>query len=514
MPNADKIFALRGMRDVTGGELMARRRIQSALEERLRLHAYAPVDLPILENTELYLRKSGEDIAARLYAFDYQSRRIALRPELTASILRAYVECQADAPLPLRLQYAGPVFRYEKPGQNRFRQFTLAGAETLGLSGALADAELLYLACSGLERLGITRYELVVGHTGALSRLLRSLGLREQLVNLLLRNMENLRKRGMEAVIDALRELYPDLAAAWQSADSAADREKSEGLVAVLRGMNDSEAHQAVADFLRSLNIRIDSNRDEDEIIDRLLGKIRERDQAPKLRRALDYMARLSQLTGPPAQVLPDARQLLAEFSVDAKALDELEATLDSLPQFGGVKGDIILDFGLNRGLHYYTGLIFEIHAITESGERVQLCGGGRYDKLVSALGGEAAPAAGFAWGIERIASLLPADPGDASQSAAAFIIPLDAADMETSLKLARDMRGQGIAVEICHDDRSLRRRLKHAARKGAPLVIIIGERERQMNEVMLRDMRRHEEERVPLAELVEAAQKRLAAPA
>ena len=165
MPTAEKITALRGMRDVFSAEYAQRRDIQAQLEGHLLRHAYVPVELPILENTELYLRKSGEDIASRLFEFDFKSRRIALRPELTASILRAYVEHLQDEPLPLRLQYAGPVFRYEKPQQNRFRQFTVAGAELLGAAGPLADAEILHLACSGLTALGIRNQRLVLGHS-------------------------------------------------------------------------------------------------------------------------------------------------------------------------------------------------------------------------------------------------------------------------------------------------------------------------------------------------------------
>ena len=136
MPSADKIAALRGMRDVFSSEYARRRAIQDGLERHLCLHSFVAIDLPILENTELYLRKSGEDIAARLYEFDFKSRRIALRPEVTASILRAYVEHLQDEPLPLRIQYSGPVFRYEKPQQHRYRQFTLTGAELLGASGS------------------------------------------------------------------------------------------------------------------------------------------------------------------------------------------------------------------------------------------------------------------------------------------------------------------------------------------------------------------------------------------
>ena len=115
MSSADKIHALRGMRDVFSADFARHRRVQAALESLLRAHAYVPIDLPIVENTELFLRKSGEDIAARLYEFNFRGRRIALRPEITASVLRAYVERLQDEPLPLRIQYSGPVFRYEKP---------------------------------------------------------------------------------------------------------------------------------------------------------------------------------------------------------------------------------------------------------------------------------------------------------------------------------------------------------------------------------------------------------------
>ena len=176
MSSADKISALRGMRDVFGAEFARQRQVQDRLERRLRLHGYKPIATPILENTELYLRKSGEDIAARLYEFDFRSRRIALRPEVTASVLRAYVEHWQDEPLPLRIQYSGPVFRYEKPQQNRYRQFTLSGAELLGASGPRADAEIIHLACSGLEHAGIRNYKLVIGHSAVLGGLSRGFG--------------------------------------------------------------------------------------------------------------------------------------------------------------------------------------------------------------------------------------------------------------------------------------------------------------------------------------------------
>ena len=503
MAAANRISALRGMRDVHSAEYAQNRRLINDLEQQLRLHGYRAIDPPLLENTELYLRKAGEDIAARLYEFDFKSRRLALRPEVTASVLRAYVEQLQDEPLPLRLRYSGPVFRYEKPQLRRYRQFTLCGAELLGGPADCADAELLQLACSGLERIGIREYKLVIGTTALLEGFLSSLGLRRQLHNFLLRNMENLRKRGTDYVAESLRAIYPDFAFAADARATPASQD-SQQLIKVLREMSDEEARGAISGFLHSLNIDIDANRAEGQVIDRLLHKIREDEQAPKLRRALDFMARLSEIVGAPDDALAAADALCQDYSVDAQSLAQLSASLRRLADCGVIAGDIQIDFGLSRGLHYYTGMIFEIHG-GGAGEAIQLCGGGRYDNLVSILGGEATPAAGFAWGIERIAGALGADAQTRCDDTVC-LIPVADDDYAACQRLAQDMRGHGIIAEVSLGARSLRRSLKAADRRGAALVIIIGEAERAQGSVTIRDMRQDSERQVDLAAVPAAA--------
>ena len=505
MTAAVKINALRGMRDVFSAEYAQRRQIQQRLERHLRLCGYVPIDLPILENTELYLRKAGEDISARLYDFDFKHRRVALRPEITASVARAYVERLQDEPLPLRIQYTGPVFRYEKPQQNRYRQFTMTGAELLGAAGAKADAELLYMACAGLERLGINDYKLVIGHTAALEGFLRQLGLRKQLLNHLLRNMENLRKRGLDHVIESLQSFVPEFDFDADDGETAAGAAEPSGqqLINVLRGMTDGEARQAITDFLHSLNIRIDTKRDEGEVIDRLLYKIREDEQGPKLRKALDFMARLGELVGSPAEALPRARALAEQYDLDWKAITALENTLDCLAERGQLRGELELDFGLNRGLHYYTGMMFEIHWLGVDGEAIQVCGGGRYDNLISMLGGsEPVPAAGFAYGLERVARLLDMGGLTSLNRPDVYLIPIAESDAATGFQIANALRERDIIVEASIDGRSLRRSLKHADRKGAALVIIVGEAERARQAAILREMGSHQEWTVAFDEL------------
>ncbi len=500
MASANKIHALRGLRDVFSKDYAKQRHIQEQLENHLRLYGYSPIDLPILENTELYLRKSGEDIASRLYEFTFKSRRIALRPEVTASILRAYVDQMQDEPLPLRLQYSGPVFRYEKPQQNRYRQFTMIGAEMLGGSGTIADAEILHLACAGLEKLDITRYKLIIGHTAILEDFLHKLGLRKQLLNFLLRNMENIRKRGMPYVIERLREIFPELEFdADNLQDAHQDDNKGHNLINVLREMSNEEAHEAITEFLHNLNIQIDTNRDEHDVIDRLLHKIREDEQGPKLRMALDYMQKLSELVGMPDEVLAQATELVNEYDVNPDALTEIKNLLDAFSWHGGIQGDIELDFGLNRGLNYYTGLMFEIHYPSDGEEDIQLCGGGRYDNLITVLGGNSPTSAlGFAYGIERIAYVLNDDdlimPVNHPH---VYVIPIAQEDFAYSFEIAQTLRASNHVVEVSVDNRNLKKSLKHADKRQAQLVIIVGEDERTSRQVVIRDMQNHNEQTV-----------------
>ena len=512
MASADKITVLRGMRDAFSAEVGRRRRAQHQLEGHLRLYNYLPVDLPILEHTELYLRKSGEDISARLFEFYFKNRRIALRPEMTASVVRAYSARLRDEPLPIRVQYSGPVFRYEKPQRNRYRQFTMTGAELLGAGGALADAELLHVACRGLERLGIRDYRLVIGHSGALEGFLRRLGLRRQLHNHLLRNMENLRKRGLPYVAESLKDLFPEFEIEPDTRRSQADDAASQPLIDALRQMTDADARGAIADFLQSLNIRIAANRDQSEVIDRLLHKIREDAQAPKLRVALDYMERLAALQGAPADVLPQWRALAAEHDLAGAAITNLEDTVARLADFGALTGEIELDLGMHRGLHYYTGLMFEIHAAEAQGEPLQLCGGGRYDNLFSLLGGgERVPAAGFAYGVERIARLRELDAA-ARDERAIHVLPIAEADIAPCLQIANALRECNLAVEVALEGKSLRRRLKTADRKGAAIVVIIGEAERARQKAIARVMSSGRELEVAFGDLPQRTEELLQA--
>src|SRR6266487_4115177 len=172
-----EIRPVRGTNDFVPPDEARLRRLADTLRGGFELYGYRGIETPVIENLDLFLRKSGEEIAARMYTFTHWNRQLCLRPEHTASVMRAYVNHLQDRPLPLRVHYAGPTFRYEKPQRGRYRQFTQVGVECIGGAGPAADAEILQLACGSLSALGLTGHRLVVGHLGAVLQLLSQLGL-------------------------------------------------------------------------------------------------------------------------------------------------------------------------------------------------------------------------------------------------------------------------------------------------------------------------------------------------
>ena len=123
---------VRGMRDHLPADQTRLHALRDTLERVLDDWGYEPIDLPVLERRELYLKKSGEELVGKLYDFVHSGRTLALRPEWTASVLRAYLKSLQSDPLPVRLRYAGPVFRYERPQRITYRQFTQVGVELIG----------------------------------------------------------------------------------------------------------------------------------------------------------------------------------------------------------------------------------------------------------------------------------------------------------------------------------------------------------------------------------------------
>jgi histidyl-tRNA synthetase len=165
----------RGTRDFLPDEMEARRAVEWRLREIARRWGYREVCTPEFEDLELFTLRSGEGIVEEMYVFeDKGGRKLALRPEITAAVIRMYINEAKVAPKPLRWCYFADCFRYERPQKGRYRQFWQFGVELIGADTAAADAETIMLASDMLEATGVT-YDLKVGHLSFMKNLVKDL---------------------------------------------------------------------------------------------------------------------------------------------------------------------------------------------------------------------------------------------------------------------------------------------------------------------------------------------------
>ncbi len=458
------IERVRGTQDLGTRGADALDAVRATCERRFAAHGFRRVDVPVLEAAELHLRKSGLEIISKLYAFhDLGGRRICLRPELTASIVRAAIAAPAPR-LPDKVFASGPVFRYERPSRGRFRQFFQTGVEVLGAEGPLADAEVIALAGAALDDLGITGHVVTIGNVGILSDVIGRLGLTGRRRAILLESLEEARRHGIDAVRRRLATLDPDAFAPPLSV--------TDGTPSLPVAGGDAEA---MARLVAGTSPGDLGRRTLEDVTARLVARMQGDQSHGSVDRALAFIAELGEVRGNPDAALVAGRALLEAHGLDTGPLAELEKTVDLLEAFGLDRARVRIDLGLSRGLQYYTGMVFEIEHESLGTER-QLCGGGRYDDLVRVLGGrQPVPATGFSFGIERLVMARDADAGPLPEIAPAtiLVVPATAADVPVAIACAAVLRRDGIATALDTSGRAVRAAVTHAARANFPVVVV-----------------------------------------
>ena len=167
----------RGTRDFLPDEMEKRRFYENRLRSTARSFGFREVETPIFEDSELFILRSGPNVLKELYAFeDKGGRELALRPEMTAPVVRMFVNGMSNEPKPIKLFYFGQCFRYERPQSGRYREFFQFGAEIIGGETPQTDAEAIALASSMLGALGVKDYRLRIGHIGVLRQKIADIG--------------------------------------------------------------------------------------------------------------------------------------------------------------------------------------------------------------------------------------------------------------------------------------------------------------------------------------------------
>ena len=407
-----------GTRDILAPESTRWRQFVAAFADTVERAGYGQIIPPMFEEIGVFLRlgDSTEIVTKEMYDFeDKGGRRIALRPEQTASVVRAFV--QHRPALPWKVWYAGPNFRYEKAQKGRYRQFDQVGVEVLGVDDAGVDVEVITLAWRFYETLGLRQVTVAINSLGD--------------------------GGDRERYIDALRAYF-----------GAREHELS---------------HESRATLARNPLRVLDSKRAEDASIVAA---------APSM---LDF---LSEGAG-------------AHFDAVRSGLERLRVPYTVTPR-------------LVRGLDYYRRTTFEFVAGSLEGAQNAVGGGGRYDGLVEEMGGPPTPGIGFAIGVDRTLLACDAETVFAPPSTAVDVFVIDTTGGAEALVLTDELRRFGLAADRAYDARSMKAQMKAADRSGARLGLIVGSDELDRGEVTVRDLRGHDQTRVPRHEVAEHVRKLL----
>jgi histidyl-tRNA synthetase len=421
-----------------------------------RRYGFEEYDGPPLEPLELYTQKSGAEIVGQLYHFtDKGKREVALRPEMTPTLARM-VGARAQAlKKPIRWFSIPQLFRYERQQRGRLREHFQLNMDIIGETGALADAELIAAAIDVLRAFGLGPNDFKAHVSDR--RILRAVI--DSYLAPYRRDFEQAERPYDGQIEVAYR--WIDKVEKVPSADRELHRQK---LVKELQHVWTHGTGQQGRPLVP------------EETVSRILS-VGELNSQDALRNGL-------------AQGEGDTQQ--------ADGLFECVAALESM----GLSDFIQVDLSIVRGLAYYTGIVFEFFDTSKSLRAI--CGGGRYDGLLKALGGADLPALGFGMGDVVLGELLKEHRVriSASGSLDAFLVAVGGDDLPTLLKLAHDLRDQGVAVEYALKPQAIRKQLELAASRGATRAVIIGPEERESRVAVVKDLAGGVETRAPFGEL------------
>ena len=440
-----KIRRAPGFEDRAGRDF---ERLDSAIRSArdvLYSRGYQPIETPLIEQTELFLRRSGGLLSSQLFEFlAPDGSDITLRPELTAPVIRHALE-QGGTMYPMRYQYASPIFRYtERPfdappnSVPSKRQYIQAGAELIGATQAAADGEIIATAYEMAKRLGIQGVAIRVGHVGLIWEMLGCFNLSERAALFLANHVSEFSEgddNGAAIESEAIRlGLMPT--DSQQSVETQASAAHLLTRLATGSVQLPSAAEQ--------------TSRTAEEVVAGLRRKVESDVANSDFPKAMELMRRIAQIND---DTITIAARIAAEYGLgDLDNIRAIRSVVDAAESAGVDASDISVDLGLATSIAYYSGMIFEVSASIE-GEHVALGGGGRYDGLASALGSdEDVPALGFALNLDTILELNGGSAASEARRKAVVLAPVDGDADESIVEAGAELRGQGYDVFTLFD--------------------------------------------------------------
>ena len=407
-----KILLPRGTSDILPSQIPLWQHVEDSARDILKNYNYREIRTPFFEETELFARSMGQTSDVVQKQMLNVGSDLSLRPENTASVVRAYIQHSLDRKESLsKLFYIGPMFRGERPQKGRLRQFHQIGVEAIGpgTSSPYLDAEVMALSVNILKAFGLNNFRLKINTLGS--------------------------------------------------------SEDKNGFSKMLRQKFQSQ----IKNFCEDCQSRYERN----------------------VFRILDCKHKA-------------CRAIVNKQEIDHSYLSDESATYYAQVKIALDGLGIVFEESLNlvRGLDYYTHTVFEI-SDASLGSQDALGAGGRYNNLVSQLGGPQVDAIGFALGIERILLAMPQEKEILEPKLTIFVIALEEESFGTAFSLVNTLRQNGIASDISYKISSAKSQMRAANKSGARYVVLLGADELKNNVVTLKDMETGNQQQVEVEQLI-----------
>ena len=442
--NRPKAITPKGFRDYFGSEVTERNQMLQRIAEIYQSYGFEALESSAVETVEA-LGKFLPDIDQPnegVFAWQEDNQDwLALRYDLTAPLARVYAQYRNELPTPYRRYSMGPVWRNEKPGPGRFRQFYQCDADTVGSASIAADSEICMLLSDTLQNVGIPEGDYIIkaNNRKVLNGVLESVNIQEtSKKDAILRTVDKFDKVGESGIRQLLGKGRLDASGAY-----------IDGV-----GLSDSEA-DIVLEFLTSKGADIETT-------------------------------------------LKNLKNLIGSSKIGLEGVNELETMAELFEAGGYGSNKISIDPSVVRGLGYYTGPVYEaeltFEIFDEKGKERQfgsVSGGGRYDDLVKRFTGQTVPATGVSIGVDRLLAALKAKGRiQASGLGPVVVTVMDRDRISDYQEIVTELRNAGIRAEVyLGNPKNFGNQLKYADNRGAPAAVIEGTEERDIGMIQIKDL-------------------------
>lgn len=441
----------RGFEDLSGNDLKELSQLRNSIQEVYRLYGFDQLETGIIEYSDVIgsFLPDQERPNEGVFSFeDDDSKWVSLRYDLTSGLARYVAENYDSLPKPYRRYQSGWVFRNEKPGPGRFRQFFQIDADTVGTDNALSDAEMCMMFSDAIQSTGIEigNYVIRLSNRKILDGIIDSLNIKGN-------------SSGSDVNLSIMRSI---------------DKIDRLGLIGVEQLLGDGRKDES-GDFTKGTGL-------EKSNINQIISFLEIGIDSKKLSRN---------------ESLNNLSNQFESNSIFTEALEELSRITKIIDVAGYDEKKIIIDPSVVRGLGYYTGPVYEADLTFDMETDIgiekfgSVGGGGRYDDLVARLKGVSVPSTGISVGVSRLSSALKYlnKTKNNENGLSVVVLVMDKDKRSEYYQIASNLRKEGIVSECYSGDGGMKAQLKYADKRNARLAIIIGENEAASNSATIKDL-------------------------